>query len=145
MEKLTRSALALDSSGVIADPLQYQSRLRFPGALESAYRWDFADRFVVMQRQFIIFGFILYGSFAILDYYAMPRTHMLAWLLRLLVERLRHSAKTPNWCQDATRRRAASRLGIPRLRGPWAHHSRPTAHQQISAHSAGMCGRFREL
>jgi class 3 adenylate cyclase len=68
------------------NPLQYENRLRFPDDLESAYRIDFANRVVKMQRYFIVFGFILYGLFGILDYYAMPRTYHSAWILRALLE-----------------------------------------------------------
>jgi class 3 adenylate cyclase len=70
------------------NPLQYEYRLRFPEDLESAYRIDFANRAIKMQRHFIAFGFILYGLFGILDYYAMPRTHQTAWMLRAVVEPL---------------------------------------------------------
>jgi len=67
-------------------PLRYQNRLRFPDGLEQAYRQDFAGRSIKMQRGFIAFGFILYALFGILDYYAMPRTHQIAWVLRALLE-----------------------------------------------------------
>ena len=73
-------------SNSVNDPLQYLHRLRFPGELESAYRNDFANRTLKMQRRFIAFGFILYGLFSFLDYYAMPRTHQIAWILRALME-----------------------------------------------------------
>lgn len=75
-----------DSLWFTNDPLQYQNRLRFPDGLEQAYRQDFASRYIKMQRYFIAFGFTLYGSFSILDYYAMPRTHQTAWILRALLE-----------------------------------------------------------
>ena len=68
------------------DPLQYQKHLRFPDNLEQAYRQDLASRSILMQRYFIAFGFFLYGLFSILDYYAMPRTHQTAWILRALLE-----------------------------------------------------------
>ena len=73
-------------SSVNTDPLQYQHRLHFPKGLENAYRQDYADRSIVMQRYFIVFGFFLYGLFGILDYYAMPRTHQYAWLFRALLQ-----------------------------------------------------------
>jgi class 3 adenylate cyclase len=76
----------LDLQALPGDPLQYQNRLRFPRPLEDAYREDLADRAIVMQRHFIAFGFVVYGLFAVLDYYAMPRTHQTAWLLRALLE-----------------------------------------------------------
>jgi len=75
-----------DSLGTIGNPLKYQDRPRFPPGLELAYRKDFANRAIKMQRQFIVFGFFLYGLFSILDYYAMPRTHQTAWILRALLE-----------------------------------------------------------
>ena len=77
-----------DAVHSINNPLQYQNRLRFPDGLEQAYRQDFASRSIKMQRSFIAFGFVLYGLFSILDYYAMPRTHQIAWLLRALLEPL---------------------------------------------------------
>jgi len=74
------------SLGAIGNPLKYQDRLRFPPGLELAYRKDFANRAIKMQRQFIAFGFFLYGLFSILDYYTMPRTHQIAWVLRAILE-----------------------------------------------------------
>ena len=71
---------------LIKNPLQYQNHLRFPDELEQAYRQDFASRSINMQRSFIAFGFILYGLFSILDYYAMPRTHQNAWMIRAFFE-----------------------------------------------------------
>ena len=68
------------------NPLQYENRLRFPGELELRYRVDLANRMIKTQRHFIAFGFVLFGLFGILDYYAMPRTHHIAWLLRALLE-----------------------------------------------------------
>jgi len=70
----------------VEDPLKYQNHLKFPRALEYAYREDYAARAVIMQRHFIAFGFLLYGLFGILDYYAMPRTHLTAWWLRASIE-----------------------------------------------------------
>jgi class 3 adenylate cyclase len=70
------------------DPLRYQNRLRFPGSLEAAYRRDHAEQAIVMQRHFIAFGFVIFGLFAILDYFAMPRTHLVAWTLRAVAEPL---------------------------------------------------------
>lgn len=75
-----------DVSSSINNLLQYQNRLRFPDKLEQAYRQDFASRSINVQRSFIVFGFILYGLFSILDYYAMPRTYQTAWMLRALLE-----------------------------------------------------------
>ena len=75
-----------DGSSSINNPLLYQNRLRFPDELEQAYRQDFATRSINVQRSFIAFGFILYGLFSILDYYAMPRTYQTAWMLRALIE-----------------------------------------------------------
>jgi class 3 adenylate cyclase len=77
-----------DMSCHTEDPLQYENRLRFPAELERAYRRDYAARSIKLQRQFLLFGFVLYGLFGILDYYALPRSHMTAWLLRGLVEPL---------------------------------------------------------
>jgi len=70
----------------INNTLQYQNQLRFPDELERAYRQDFASRSINAQRRVIAFGFILYGLFSILDYYAMPRTYQTAWILRALLE-----------------------------------------------------------
>lgn len=75
-----------DTLDALKNPLQYQNRLRFPRDLERAYRQDYASRAMILQRYFIAFGFILYGLFGILDYYAMPRTHEVAWLLRAILE-----------------------------------------------------------
>ena len=88
MKQLSGIQTVSPSSGTIADPLRYQNRLRFPGSLEAAYRHDFAARSVTMQRHFIAFGFVIFGLFAILDYFAMPRTHLVAWRLRALMEPL---------------------------------------------------------
>jgi class 3 adenylate cyclase len=68
------------------DPLQYRNRLRFPPELERRYREDHAARTIRLQRHFIAFGATLYGLFAILDTFAMPRTHQAAWLLRAGLE-----------------------------------------------------------
>lgn len=70
----------------LKDPLQYGRKLRFPRDMERAYREDYAGRAVRIQRHFIAFGFVLYGLFGILDYFAMPRTHLSAWLFRALFE-----------------------------------------------------------
>lgn len=75
-----------EASSHADDVLRYENRVLFPGELERAYREDYAARSVRLQRQFIVFGFVLYGLFGILDYFAMPRTHLTAWLLRGLVE-----------------------------------------------------------
>ena len=72
----------------IGDPLQYQKRIRFPTELEQQYRQHYAGRAVIMQRYVIALGFVVYGFFSVLDYYAMPRTHVLAWLLRAAVQPL---------------------------------------------------------
>ncbi|HEY6072948.1 MAG TPA: adenylate/guanylate cyclase domain-containing protein, partial [Anaerolineales bacterium] len=88
MQNTADSVPALDLSASPANPLQYQNRLRFPAPLEHAYRQDYADRAIIMQRHFIAFGFVIFGLFGILDYYAMPRTHVTAWALRLAVEPL---------------------------------------------------------
>jgi class 3 adenylate cyclase len=88
MANLTDAAAATDLSDLVADPLRYQNRLRFPAALERAYRRYLADRLIVMQRHFIAFGFVIFGLFAVLDYFALPRTHSQAWMLRALVEPL---------------------------------------------------------
>jgi adenylate cyclase len=68
------------------NPLQYQNQLRFPRDLERAYREDYASRAITIQRLFIVFSFVVYGLFGILDYFAMPQTHQAAWLLRALAE-----------------------------------------------------------
>ena len=86
MKKLSGIVAAHDSFSIPADPLRYQNRLRFPRTLESEYRQDYASRAVIMQRYFIAFGFVIFGLFAILDFYAMPRTYHIAWLLRLAAE-----------------------------------------------------------
>jgi hypothetical protein len=70
----------------LKNPLQYQKHLQFPRELERAYREDYASRAIIMQRHFIAFGFTLYGLFGILDYFAMPRSHEVAWLLRAIIE-----------------------------------------------------------
>lgn len=70
----------------LGNPLQYQNHLSFPRKLERAYREDHASRVIKIQRHFIAFGFILYGLFGILDYFAMPQTYQAAWLLRALAE-----------------------------------------------------------
>ena len=75
MDRQNDPASANSPSALIADPLKFQSSVHFPGSLEQAYRRDFADRFFIMQRHFIAFGFVLFALFGILDYYAMPRTH----------------------------------------------------------------------
>jgi hypothetical protein len=69
-----------------SNPLQYRGRLRFPPTLEQAYREDYAQKAIRLQRLFIVFGFILYGLFGILDYWAMPQNYKLAWILRAVVE-----------------------------------------------------------
>lgn len=68
------------------NPLQYQNHLRFPRDLERAYRQDYASRTIPIQRLFILFSFVVYGLFGILDYFAMPQTHRAAWALRALAE-----------------------------------------------------------
>ena len=68
------------------NPLQYQNHLRFPRDLERAYREDYASRAITIQRLFIVFSFVVYGLFGILDYFAMPETHQAAWVLRALAE-----------------------------------------------------------
>ena len=75
-----------DTRYALENLLQYQNHLRFPRDLERAYRDDYASRAIKMHRLFIAFGFILYGLFGILDYYAMPRTHEVAWTLRAVLE-----------------------------------------------------------
>jgi class 3 adenylate cyclase len=75
-----------DTWYTLNDPLQYQNHLRFPSSLERAYREDYASRAITIQRLFIAFSFVMYGLFAILDYFAMPQTHQAAWLLRALAE-----------------------------------------------------------
>lgn len=75
-----------EASSHAHDVLRYENRVLFPAGLERAYREDYAARSVRLQRQFIVFGFVLYGLFGILDYFAMPRTHVTAWVLRGLVE-----------------------------------------------------------
>lgn len=69
-----------------SNPLQYRNRLRFPPTLEQAYREDYAQKAIRLQRLFIVFGFILYGLFGILDYWAMPQNYKLAWTFRAVVE-----------------------------------------------------------
>jgi adenylate cyclase len=86
MKRIIGTSEASDPSSTFSNPLQYQNRLRFPEALEAAYQQDYAERVIVMQRQFIAFGFVIFGMFAILDYFAMPRTRELGWLLRGAVE-----------------------------------------------------------
>ena len=77
-----------DTGYALDNPLHYQNHLRFPRDLERAYREDYASRAITAQRQFIAFGFVVYGLFSILDYFAMPQTHQAAWLLRALAEPL---------------------------------------------------------
>lgn len=72
--------------GDLDSPLRYQNHRRFPDDLERAYREDHANRVIRIQRHFIAFGFVLYGLFGILDYFAMPQTYQAAWLLRALAE-----------------------------------------------------------
>ena len=86
MTTVCGAAAAPDPFDVASDPLQYQKRLRFPKPLEDAYRRDYANRFMVMHRHFVAFGFVMFGLFGILDYFAMPRTHAVAWELRAAVE-----------------------------------------------------------
>jgi class 3 adenylate cyclase len=78
----------INSQVVLRNPLQYQNRLRFPRDLEQAYREDYGIRAIRTARHFIAFGFVVYGLFGILDYFAMPATHRIAWLLRALAEPL---------------------------------------------------------
>jgi hypothetical protein len=59
-----------DTGPIWDNPLQYQNHLRFPSNLERAFRENYASRAIILQRHFIAFGFILYGLFSILDYYA---------------------------------------------------------------------------
>jgi class 3 adenylate cyclase len=66
--------------------LQYQNHLYFPGYLERDYRKDYSSRVIRIQRNFIVFGFVIYGLFGILDYFAMPQTHQYAWFLRAFTE-----------------------------------------------------------
>src|SRR5512134_1446676 len=75
-----------DPGYALDDSLQYQNHLRFPGDLERAYREDYARRAIIIQRHFLVFSFVVYGLFSILDYFAMPQTHEAAWLLRALAE-----------------------------------------------------------
>lgn len=75
-----------DTRYTLDNPLQYQNHLRFPRDLERAYREDYASRAITIQRLFIVFSFVVYGLFGILDYFAMPETHQAAWLLRALAE-----------------------------------------------------------
>ena len=75
-----------DTWSATDNPLHYQNHLRFPRDLEHAFREDYASRAIMAQRQFIAFGFAVYGLFSILDYFAMPQTHQAAWLLRALAE-----------------------------------------------------------
>jgi adenylate cyclase len=70
----------------VGNPLHYQNHLGFPRDLEHAFREDYASRAITAQRHFIAFGFVVYGLFSILDYFAMPQTHQAAWLLRALAE-----------------------------------------------------------
>ena len=77
-----------DTWYALDNPLHYQNHLRFPRDLERAYRKDYASRAITAQGQFIAFGFVVYGLFSILDYFAMPQTHQAAWLLRALAEPL---------------------------------------------------------
>src|SRR5512147_137633 len=75
-----------DTCYALDNPLQYQNHLRFPRDLERAYREDYASRAIIIQRLFIVFSFVVYGLFGILDYFAMPQTHQAAWFLRALAE-----------------------------------------------------------
>ena len=75
-----------NTQNALGNPMQYQNHLRFPRDLERAYREDFAGRAIIIQRHFIVFSFVVYGLFSILDYFAMPQTHQAAWLLRALAE-----------------------------------------------------------
>lgn len=68
-----------NTQNALCNPMQYQNHLRFPRDLERAYRDDYASRAIKMHRLFIAFGFVLYGLFGILDYYAMQGTHEVAW------------------------------------------------------------------
>lgn len=88
MKRFSVAETALDLSGLTANPLQYQNSLHFPGNLEAVFRRDFADHAIIMQRHFIAFGFVMFGLFAILDRFAMPRTHVTAWTLRAIAEPL---------------------------------------------------------
>src|SRR5215207_8682440 len=75
-----------DTWHAAANPLHYQNHLRFPRDLERGYREDYSSRAITTQRHFIAFGFVIYGLFGILDYFAMPQTYQAAWLLRGLAE-----------------------------------------------------------
>ena len=76
---------------LVKNPLQYSKHVRFPGDLERGYREEYSGRALVTQRLFIVFGFVVYSLFAILDYYAMPQSYHIAWLLRLLVAPFAHA------------------------------------------------------
>ena len=75
-----------NSPDLKSNPLEYRNRLRFPPTLEQAYREDYAQKTIRLQRLFIFFGFILYGLFGVLDYWALPQNYKLAWILRSAVD-----------------------------------------------------------
>lgn len=68
----------------LQDLKTYQSAIRFPPALERDFRRDFGERQPPMLRTFFGLGLILYMSFAILDYWALPIYYPTAWAIRLV-------------------------------------------------------------
>ena len=58
------------------------ARLRFPRHVEEQFRSDFFRQTVVTSRAAALAGFLIWVSYAVLDYWFLPRTHETAWLIR---------------------------------------------------------------
>lgn len=60
----------------------YLNRLHFPPDLERAFRADFFEKSVPIQRAAVITGVVVYGLFAVLDAWAPAETRNALWLIR---------------------------------------------------------------
>src|SRR5437899_1908668 len=58
------------------------ARLRFPRHVEEQFLSDFFRQTVVTSRAAAVAGFLIWVSYAVLDFWFLPRTHETAWLIR---------------------------------------------------------------
>lgn len=62
--------------------LRYTNQLRFPPEMEADYKHDYFDKTLHVFRRFYTFVFIIYSTFALVDYWAFPASYPQAWSIR---------------------------------------------------------------